>query len=198
VDELIAFFLEHQGYARMKDLKTNGFHTRQIAKAVDAGWIDKVTPGLYKLVDYPWSEQSGWVDVCRAKKSAIICLTSALEYYQLTTFSPPEITVAVPHNTDKFVIDYPPIQVFYFPARFYQPGIEIVETAHGSIRIYNIEKTICDLFRYRKRLGEDLALEGLKNYLKRKTARIHKLKEYAELCQVKTILTPYLKAIVEI
>jgi hypothetical protein len=59
-----------------------------------------------------------------------------------------------------------------------------------------VEKTLCDLFRYRRRLGEDVALEGLKNYLKRKTARIHTLREYAEICQVKTILTPYLKAMI--
>ena len=180
----------------MKDLKAEGFHTRKIKSAHKEGLIDKIKPGLYKLADYPWNEESELVDVCRAKESAVICLTSALEYYGLTTFSPKEITVAVPHNTDKFVLEYPPIQVFYFPSRFYQPGIEKIETQSGPIRIYNVEKTICDMFRYRKRLGEDLALEGLKNYLKRQTSRIHKLRKYAEILKVKTIILPYLKALV--
>lgn len=196
MDELILFFKQNQGYARMKDLKASGFHTRKIAKALLAGIIDKIKPGLYKLVDYPWDEDSFLIDVCRAKKTAVICLTSALEYYGLTTFSPPEITVAVPHNTDKFVLEYPPIQVFYFPERFYQVGIQKISTSHGDIKIYCEEKTIADMFRYRKRLGEDIALEGLKNYLQRPQARIHKLREYAEICQVKTIMMPYLKALV--
>jgi len=196
VEELIQFFKQHKGYVQMKDLKAEGFHTRKIQSAHKEGLIDKIKPGLYKLVDYPWNEESELVDVCRAKESAVICLTSALEYYGLTTFLPKEITVAVPHNTDKFILEYPPIQVFYFPFRFYQPGIENVQNPHGIIRIYNVEKTICDMFRYRKRLGEDLALEGLKNYLKRQTSRVHKLQQYAEICQVKTIIIPYLKALV--
>ena len=196
MDELILFFKHHQGYAQMKDLKAFGFHTRKIAKALSEGLIEKIKPGLYKLVDYPWTEYSGLVDVCRAKESAVICLSSALEYYGLTTFSPPEITVAVPHHTDKFTLEYPPIRVFYFPKAFYQPGIETVETPHGIIKLYNMEKTICDMLRYRKKLGEDLALEGLKNYLKRQAIRLHKLREYAKICQVKTIMTPYLKALV--
>jgi len=196
VKELIQFFKQHKGYAQMKDLKAEGFHTRKIKSALEVGQIEKIKPGLYKLVDYPWNEESEFVDVCRAKESSVICLSSALEYYGLTTFSPPTITVAVPHNTDKFVLEYPPIQVFYFPFRFYQPGIENVQTLHGIVRIYNVEKTICDMFRYRKRLGEDLAIEGLKNYLKRQTSRIHKLREYAYILKVKTILLPYLKALV--
>ncbi|MFH0959979.1 MAG: type IV toxin-antitoxin system AbiEi family antitoxin domain-containing protein [Pseudomonadota bacterium] len=196
MEKLIQFFRQHKGYAQMKDLKAEGFHTRKIQSVLEEGLIDKIKPGLYKLVDYPWNEESELVDVCRAKESAVICLSSALEYYGLTTFSPKAITVAVPHNTDNFVLKYPPIQVFYFPLRFYQPGIENVQTLHGIVRIYNVEKTICDMFRYRKRLGEDLALEGLKNYLKRQTSRVHKLQHYAEICQFKTIIIPYLKALV--
>ncbi|MBL7086096.1 MAG: Abortive infection protein AbiEi, partial [Candidatus Cloacimonetes bacterium] len=77
---------------------------------------------------------------------------------------------------------------------FYSFGIEEKHTISGNFKIYNAEKTICDMFRYRKKLGEDLALEGLKNYLKRKNADINKLREYAEICQVKTTLFPYLTA----
>jgi hypothetical protein len=66
----------------------------------------------------------------------------------------------------------------------------------GSFKIYNAEKTICDMFRYRNKLGEDIALEGLKNYLKRKDANINKLWEYAIKCRVKTIVQPYIKAMV--
>ncbi|MEA3475285.1 MAG: Abortive infection protein AbiEi [Candidatus Cloacimonadota bacterium] len=191
-----AFFKNHQGYARMKDLKDQSFHTRDIAKAVENGIIEKIKPGLYKLIDFTWDEHSGFVDIAKAKGSAIICLTSALSYHNLSTINPGTITVAVPMNTDKFSLDYPPIKVYYFPESLYSFGIEEKKTMSGNFKIYNAEKTICDMFRYRNKLGEDLPLEGLKNYLKRKDADIPKLHEYAIKCKVKTVMLPYIKAMV--
>jgi len=190
------YFTDHRGYARMKDLKDRGFHTRIIAKAVEKGIIEKIKPGLYKLTDYAWDEHSGFVDISKAKNSAVICLTSALSYYELSSINPGTITVAVPKNTDKFHLNFPPIRVFYFRNNLYSSGIIEKNTISGKFKIYNIEKTICDMFRYRKKLGEDLALEGLKNYLKRKDADLVKLQDYAIKCCVKTVLLPYLKAMV--
>lgn len=196
MERLIEFFKGHKGYARMKDLKLSQIHTREIAKALSDRKIEKIKRGLYKMVEYSWAEHSGFIDICRANKSAVICLASALEYYNLTTFNPSEITVAVPHNTDRFRLEYPPIKVFYFRHAFYSTGIDSVVMKHGTIRIYNREKTICDMFRYRKKLGEDIALEGLKNYLHLSGANINTLRKYAEICQVKTVMIPYVKAIV--
>ncbi len=85
---------------------------------------------------------------------------------------------------------------FFFRKRFYEIGIESVKTKFGTFKIYDAEKTICDMFRYRNKLGEDLALEGLKNYLKREDADISKLWKYAINTRVKTIIKPYLKAMV--
>lgn len=195
MEKMIGIFRAHGGYARMTDLKSSKIQTRDISRAVSTGLIEKIKPGLYKLKDYRWEEHSALVDVCRAKREAVICLISALEYHGLTTLNPSEITVAVPHNTDRFKLLYPPIRLFYFRESFYSPGIETIETKHGGIRIYNREKTICDMFRYRKKLGEDLALEGLKNYLRSRDANINRLKKYADICQVKTVMMPYLKAI---
>ncbi len=194
--DIEAFLNNHQGYARMKDLKAQGFHTRDIAKAVENGIIEKIKPGLYKLINFIWDEHSGFVDIAKAKEGSIICLTSALSYHNLSTINPGIITVAVPMNTDKFHLDYPPMKVYYFPESFYSFGIEEKHTISGNFKIYNAEKTICDMFRYRKKLGEDLALEGLKNYLKRKDADLVKLHNYAIKCRVKTIMLPYLKAMV--
>lgn len=195
MDKLIKFFKRHQGYARMADMKAAGIHTREIASALSDGAIDKVKPGLYKLTEYRWDARSTLVDVCLANRAAVICLSSALEFHSLTTLNPSEITVAVPHNTDRFTLRYPPIRVFYFPDTFYSPGIEKINAKSGTIRIYNREKTLCDMFRYRNTLGLDLALEALRTYLKLKDANIKTLGEYAALCHVKTVMIPYMKAI---
>jgi hypothetical protein len=86
--------------------------------------------------------------------------------------------------------------VYYFPKNYYEAGIETLKIKAGVIRIYNKEKTICDMFRYRKTFGEDIALEGLKNYLSSKKANIHLLQKYAQICGVSTIINPYIKAMV--
>ncbi len=180
----------------MNELRKSGIQTRDIAKAVEGGIIDKIKPGLYKLVNYPWDEHGSFADVCNSNKKAVICLLSAASYYELTTFNPSEIYVAVPNNTDKFVLRYPPVKVYYFGDNYYEPGIETLETKSGTIKIYNKEKTIGDLFRYMNKLGEDVAVESLKEYLKnRKTRNIPKLLEYSNICGVKKKIEPMTKAI---
>lgn len=196
MNDMIRIFERNKGYARMVELKNAHIHTRTIAKAVKDRIIEKVKPGLYKLLDYPWDEHGSFADVCKANKKAVICLLSAADYYELTTFNPSEIFVAVPNNTDKFVLRYPPIKVYYFGDNYYEPGIETIGTKSGTIRIYNKEKTIGDLFRYINKIGEDIAVESLKEYLKnRKERNISKLLDYAEICGVKKKVEPMVKAI---
>ena len=170
MEKLTKIFEKHKGYARMQELRNQQIHPRNVAKAVSEGIIEKVKPGLYKPVNYPWDEHSSFADVCNSHKKAVICLTSAVAYYELTTFNPSYITVAVPHNTPAFKLDYPPIQVYYFPHKYYETGIDEFDTKSGFIRIYNQEKSLCDLFRYRNKIGDDIVIESLKNYLKQKSA----------------------------
>lgn len=196
MDRLLKIFKAHKGYAKMQDLRNNSVQTRTIAKAVEEGVIEKIKPGLYKLVNYQWDEHGSFADVCKANKNAVICLTSAAAYLDLTTFNPSYITVAVPHNTPGFKLDYPPVQVYYFPDKYYNNGIEELSTKSGLIKIYNSEKTICDLFRYRNKIGDDIVIESLKNYLKIRKRDINKLFEYAETLSVKEKIHPFVKAIV--
>lgn len=198
MDEIIKIFEKNKGYARMVELKKANIHTRRIANAVEQGVIEKIKPGLYKLVNYDRDEHESFVEVCHANKRAVICMLSAASYFELTTFNSSYITVAVPHNTPKFNLDYPPIKVYYFADSYYSPGIEILKTKSGIVRIYNKEKTIGDLFRYINKIGEDIAVESLKTYLKsRKERNILKLLEYAEVCGVKKKIEPMIKAILQ-
>lgn len=197
MDRLTAYLKLTGGYARMKDLRAAGFQTREISDQVAAGLIERVKPGMYRLAGLAdAAEHAGLVDICRAIPEGVICLVSALDYHGLTTFNPSEVYVAIPHGAKPPRMHYPPIKPFYFRERFYLPGIEKVSTLAGEIRVYGPEKTIGDMFRYRRKLGEDLALEGLKQYLQRKDANIPRLLEYAAICQAKTVMLPYLKALV--
>lgn len=210
MERIIAYFRKHGGYALMKELKAASFQTRDIARLLKEGAIIKVKPGLYRVANVgemvlplPKMKGSGStisqeiIDVCKALPDGVICLASALAFYDLTTFNPSEIYVAIPNAAKVPKIDFPPLRVFYFRERFYKPGIERIEVPNCTIKIYSKEKTICDMFRYRNKYGEDLALEGLKTYLSRKEANVNKLRKYAGICQVKTVMMPYLKALVK-
>lgn len=194
----LKYFRENGGYARMRDLKAASFHTRTISQFLKEGAIEKVKPGLYRLTEpiHKKYENISFIDVCNAIPNGIICLASALTHYELSTFNPSEVFVAIPLSEKPHKIFFPPTRFFFFPERFYPIGIQKIKTSMGEVRIYSKEKTICDMFRYRNKLGEDLAIEGLKTYLRSKNANLRLLQEYAVKCQVKTVMIPYLRALV--
>ena len=210
MEKIITYFKKNNGYALMGELKAASFQTRDIARLLKEGTIIKVKPGLYRLANVgkmvlPLPKMKGTgntvsqeiVDLCKALPAGVICLASALAFYDLTTFNPSEVYVAIPSSAKVPKIDFPPLRVFYFRERFYKPGIERIKVPSCTVKIYNKEKTICDMFRYRNKYGEDLPLEGLKTYLSRKEANVNKLRKYVEICQVKTVMMPYLKALVK-
>ena len=198
VDKIISIFQHNGGFARTKELKRAAVHTSDITRLVHDGVLEKIKPGLYRMAELPQTNgvPTSYIDICQAVSNGVICLLSALDFYDLTTFNPSEIYVALPHSAKLPKIEYPPIRKFFFRDRFYFCGMEEIKTAHGIVRIYNQEKSICDMFRYRNKLGEDIALESLKNYLKQKESDINKLLEYANQCQVKTIMFAYIKAMI--
>jgi predicted transcriptional regulator of viral defense system len=196
MDAIIKYLRDHRGYARMKDLKASGFQTRDIRKLVEHGQLVKLKAGLYRLDDVQPGEATGLVEICLAMPKAVICLTSALSFHGLTTFVPTAISFAIPVSDKPIELSHLPTEPYFFSINQYKAGIERQETRAGQMRIYGVEKTVCDLFRYRNRLGEDLALEGLKEYLRRRNRDLNKLMKFAHVCRVKGILSQYVKAIV--
>lgn len=195
-DPIRIYMKGHGGYATMKELKEAGIHTRNIKEAQQNDVIDKVKPGLYKLRQYDRDAYESFIDIHTANGKAIICLASALAYHELTTFNPSKVMVAVPNNTDQFKLNFPPIDVYYYRENIYAAGIRRIDRSYGSFKVYNKPKTVCDMFHYRNKLGEDLAFEGLKNYLNEPDANLNELQQYMKICRVKTVMNPYLKALI--
>ena len=195
MQNVINIFKKNYGYAYLKDLKAQGVHTDVIRKLLAEGEIEKIKPGLYRLADLPVMAHQGFVDVCMAMPKAVICLHSALSYYGLTTTVPAVVMVAMPREAKAPRIQYPPVKVFYFSCSNYETGVEKIHTEMGDFRIYDVEKTIVDCFRYRNRLGEDVAVEGLKNYLKRKSINLNRLFSYARKGRMYRVIKPYVEAL---
>ena len=189
--------LAGQGYVRRSTLGKYHVQARTLKTLVAEGTMHKVKSGLYKLTS-SGATAGAWesfVDVCTAMPPAVICLASALSYYDLTTFNPPQVAIALPRNVTPVRMSYPPVKAFRFSERFYSPGVKRVRAGVGYFRIYSPEKTICDCFRLRRSIGEDLALEALKAYVQSRRFDSARLDEMAAVCRVTSVIKPYLRAL---
>lgn len=193
--EIKEVFIKNSGYSSLKELLKMKVQTSYIKTLLNENLIEKVKPGLYKLVDYDYDNLSSYIEICKANTSAVICTISALTYYELTIQNSYIIDVAIPNDRKPNKIIYPPVKYHYFREAMYRLGIAEVKTQGGSFRIYDKEKTICDIFRSRRFYGEEVLIECVKEYLKTKEKNINKLYEYARLCRVEKNLFQYIKII---
>ncbi|KPJ63424.1 MAG: hypothetical protein AMS15_00250, partial [Planctomycetes bacterium DG_23] len=167
-EKIIKIFKVHNGYARTKDIRAEGIHPRDIKNILDKGIVMKVKNGLYRLTDAAVISNQSFIDLARAVPEGVICLLSALSYHELTTFNPSIISMAIYRKSWRPKVEYPPVEFYYFSKKQFEAGIDEIKIKGYKIRIYCAEKTICDCFRYRNKLGLDMAKEGLSEYLRRK------------------------------
>lgn len=198
MEKAIQLFKSRHGYAAFKELKQHGIHTDTVRKLLQQGVIRKVKPGLYKLSDLEELPETRMVEVCLSMPLAVVCLHSALHYHNLTPVQSPQLMVALPRESKPGSILPEQVQIYFFTGKNHRAGIEEVQTPTGLIRIYNPEKTIVDCFRYRNKLGLDLAIEGLKNYLARLQHDTGKLIDYARLGRMFNVMKPYLDTLIRV
>lgn len=189
-------FGKRNDFAATRDLLAAGIHPRDIKRMRDEGRIVRLTKGLYRLGDIPLVSNQGFIDLAHAVPQGVICLLSALSYYELTTFNPSIISMAICRGTWEPTIEYPPVEFYRFSKEQFEAGIDEIKIGNNTVRMYCPEKTICDSFRYRGKLGLDTAKEGLSEYLKSRDRNLEKLLEYAEICRVRSLLKTWLDAMV--
>jgi len=194
--KIYKIFDTHNGFARTRDILAAGIHGRDIRRMRDGGQIIRIKRGFYRLAEMPLISNQGFIDLARAVPKGVICLLSALSYYELTTFNPSIISMAICRGSREPKIEYPPVEFYHFSKKQFEAGINEIKINGHKIRIYCPEKTICDCFRYRNKLGLDMAKEGLSEYLKGKDRNLEKLFEYAEICRIKPLLETWLNAMI--
>jgi len=187
---------EKNGYIRTKDLQKKGFHHREIKLMVEEGTLLKLKSGLYRQSDIPLIANQNFIDISIAVPKGVICLLSALSFYGLTTFNPTYISIALVRNTWKPEIKYPPVEFNFFKEKQFNIGIDEIKIGKHKVRIFSLEKTACDCFRLRNKIGVDITKEGITEYLKRKDRDIEKLLKYAEVCRVKNTIETWLNIMI--
>jgi predicted transcriptional regulator of viral defense system len=161
----------------------------------DVGLLVKESRGLYRLADLPPLSNPDFVQVAIRVPSSVICLISALSFYQLTTQIPYKIYIALPREVKAPRVEYPPLDIVYLSKMPYSAGIEKHVLDGIEVRIYSREKTITDCFKFRNKIGLDIALEALKDYLRQPNRNIQELLAYARINRVEKIIRPYLQAV---
>lgn len=160
------------------------------------GVIEQVSRGIYRLMELPPISDPDLVTVSLRFPNAVICLISALAYHDITTQIPHAVSVAVRRNSRTPSLAYPPIQAHRFSNEAYASGIEEHLIDGVSVKIYSLEKTLVDCFKFRNKIGMDVSLEALKLYKTRKNFNLVELLKYAKICRVTEVMRPYLEATV--
>ena len=167
-----------------------------LAKLHQAGKLQRVARGLYSLPDAPVTEHQSLVEVCRRVPNAVICLLSALQFHEVGTQAPHEVWIALPESTRAPAVTYPTLRISRLRGAAYSEGIETVMEHGAAIRVYGIAKTITDCFKFRNKIGLDVALEALKDAWRRRLVSIDELSRFAKVNRVERVIQPYLETLV--
>ncbi|MHB1528234.1 MAG: type IV toxin-antitoxin system AbiEi family antitoxin domain-containing protein [Acidiferrobacteraceae bacterium] len=190
-----AVFKKHGGMLRTSRAIALGVHPRVLYGLRDTGRLQEVSRGLYRLADLPALGNPDLTAVAARIPQGVICLISALAFHGLTTQIPHQVDVAVPRGTKQPRLQFPPIRVFRFSEPMQNAGVEKHRVDRIEVRIYSAAKTVADCFRFRNRLGMDVAVEALKLFHARKKAPVRELLDCARLCRVERVMMPYLEAL---
>lgn len=194
-EKIIKIFRENESVVRTKTLREHKISSRDLEELIVLGDIVKVKTGYYalnesleKLTDFEW--------VHRIIPNGVISVFSAASVYELTTVNPMAISVTIPSNMIKPSLpNYPPIEFYYTSETHLCLGVIDFQSDGKSVPMYNRERTVCDFFKYSARVGNDLALEVLKNYMAGKEKNLSLLFDYAVKLRVKKYIKPYVEAL---
>lgn len=195
VQNTITIFRQHGGALRTAEALRLGIHPRTLYAMRDSGVLERLSRGLYRLADLPPLSHPDLVTVALKIPKAVICLVSALAFHELTTQVPHAVDIALHSRAERPRLDYPPLRIFWFSGYAWSEGIETHIVDNIPIRIYGPEKSVADCFKYRRKIGLDIALEALKLYRQRRDFDIDNLLRYARICRVETVMRSYLEAL---
>lgn len=182
-DELKNRFKTNGGIMKTAELKAIGLNSRQIAKLLQNNILSKIKTGVYEIVGVSVPDE---IILAKIFPTAIIYLESALLHYGYTERIPSTWQIAVDKDISKpqFNISYPPVTPFYLDSKYIDIGITEFDTNGIKIRIYDKERTICDVLRYSNKLDREVFSNAIQKYLKDKDRNIKRLMEYAKILRV--------------
>ena len=195
VTERVLALAGERGYLRPRDLREHGISRAMLPYLSGRGLLVREGRGLYRLPDQI-SENKSLMEAARLVPRGVVCLLSALRFHELGTQSPPEVWMALPPKSWRPRLARPWVRIVQLSAEAYAAGIEEHRLDGVTVRVYGPAKTVADCFKFRNKVGLDVALEALRDCLGRRKATVKELWRYAEIDRVARVMGPYLEAMV--
>ena len=183
-----------QGVIRPSDLKQVGATSSQLRGLVASGTITRSARGLYRLSDHEFTESHSLVEAVRKQSKGVVCLLSALSFHEIGTQLPYQVWLAVPYGTRIAKSNGVPLRVVVATSPGYEAGIESHLIEGVDVAVYSIAKTVADCFKFRNKIGLDVALEALREVLRERRCNRDELRQYAKTNRVENIMRPYMEA----
>jgi predicted transcriptional regulator of viral defense system len=195
IDTALKAFRDKGGTLRTRDLIALGVHTDALYALRETGRIIELGRGLYRIADIAESEHPDLAEVAARAPDAAVCLISALSYHEITTQVPSAVHLAVPRGDYHRIKLSMPVTVYRFDPKTFSEGLETHRIGGMPVKIYSAARSIADCFKFRNKIGLDVAIESLRLARQRKRMQNRELLRYAKLLRVEKTITPYIHAI---
>ncbi len=179
-----------------KDLSKEDIPSVYLTRMVERGSLERIGRGLYALPEYEFDEKQSLIEVQKLVPKGVVCLLSALSFHELTTQNPFEVWLAIERNAAIPQITYPPLRIFRVSGEAFSAGVEIFESEGVNLRVYSPAKTVADCFKYRNKIGLDVAIEALRDTWRKRKATMDELWHFAKICRMSNVMRPYLESLV--
>ncbi len=187
--------IENMGLARPRDLERHGISRALLSRLVREGLVIRQARGIYVAARHAPTEAHTLAQVAKRVPEAVFCLFTALRFHELTTQSAAEVWIALPEKARRPRLDYPRLRVARFSGLALTEGVEEHRVEGVVIRVYSAAKTVADCFKYRNKMGIDVAVEALRDFSRKHRGGANELARFARICRVTHVMQPYLDAI---
>lgn len=182
------------GIVRPTELEAQGIPRSELYRLVRKGLVERQARGIYTASDHPVTADHTLAQVAKQVPGGVFCLLTALRFHELTTQAPAEVWIALPEKARKPKLAHPRLRVTRFSGPALTEGIETHRVEGVEVRVYSAAKTVADCFKYRNKVGIDVAVEALRDFSRRHRGSATELARYARICRVSRVMQPYLDA----
>jgi len=172
-----------------------GLARTQIRRLSARGEIVRVARGLYRLPGAPRSERQDLAEAARRVPGGVVCLLSALRFHGLTTQNPFEIWLAIDRKAWRPRVEHPPLRLVYLTEPALQAGVEEHDIDGVIVQVFSAAKTVADCFKFRNKIGTDVAVEALRDFRRKYSREFEALWRFAEVNRVTRVMHPYLESL---
>jgi predicted transcriptional regulator of viral defense system len=187
--------IRRMGIVRPADLENRGISRARLYSLVQKGLVDRRGRGIYVARNHALTAEHVLAQAAKRVPSGVLCLLTALVFHGLTTQSPAEVWIALPEKARKPRLDYPRLRIVRFSGAALTGGIETHSVEGVNVRVYSAAKTVADCFKFRNKIGIDIAVEALKDFSRKHRGGANELARFAGICRVTRVMQPYLDAI---